>query len=149
RRARQGRAGPGFPAAGEHWTDFDLLAELGRGGCGRVFLAVEPRLANRPVALKMTTIDGSEHLTLARLQHTHIVPLTTVQEDSVRNLRALCMPYFGGATLAQLLEALKNKPVAQRTGQDLLDALDRIQAKYPVVVPCRGPARNLLANVSY
>ncbi len=149
RGSRQARGGPGFPAAGEHWTDFDLVAELGRGGCGRVFLAVEPRLANRPVALKMTTIDGSEHLTLARLQHTHIVPLTTVQEDSVRNLRVLCMPYFGGSSLAQLLEALKHKPAAQRTGHDLVEALDQIQAKYPVVVPSRGPARQLLANVSY
>src|SRR5579871_5608815 len=149
RRSRRGRGGPGFPATGEHWTDYELLAELGRGGRGRVFLAVEPRLANRPVVLKMTSIDGSEHLTLARLQHTHIVPLNVVQEDSDRNLRALCMPYFGGTSLDQLLEALKSKPSAQRTGQDLVDALDQIQAKYPVTVPARGPARQLLRNVSY
>src|SRR5262249_39613156 len=47
RRSRKDWAGPGFPAAGELWTDYQLLAELGRGAYGRVFLAVEPRLANR------------------------------------------------------------------------------------------------------
>src|SRR5205823_6064018 len=48
-----------------------------------------------------------------------------------------------------LLEALKDRPVAQRTGRDLVDALDQIQANYPVVVPSRGPARQLLETASY
>jgi serine/threonine protein kinase/tetratricopeptide (TPR) repeat protein len=149
RRSRKDRGGPGFPVPGERWTDFQLLAELGRGGYGRVFLAMEPRLANRPVVLKMSSADGGEHLTLARLQHTHIVPLNAVQEDPGRNLRALCMPYFGGASLAQLLDALQEKPVARRTGRDLVDVLDQIQAKYSIVLPSRGPARQLLANATY
>jgi serine/threonine protein kinase/Flp pilus assembly protein TadD len=149
RRSRQDRSSPGFPAAGELWMDFQLLAELGRGADGRVILAVEPRLANRPVVLKMTSIDGGEHLTLARLQHTHIVPLNAVQEDPRRGLRAICMPYFGGTSLAQLLETLQDKPAAQRTGRDLVDALDHIQAPRPVTLPARGPARQLLICASY
>lgn len=149
RRSRQGRRSPGFPSAGEVWTDFQILAELGRGTYGRVFLAVEPRLANRPVILKMASAGGGEHLSLARLQHTHIVPLYAVQEDPTRNLWAICMPYFGGTSFAQLLEALKAKPAAQRTGRDLLQALDQIQAQYPVRVPSRGPARQLLAGATY
>jgi serine/threonine protein kinase/tetratricopeptide (TPR) repeat protein len=149
RRSRKDRGGVGFPGAGDVWTAFRLLAELGRGGCGRVFLAVELRLANRPVVLKMSSADGGEHLSLARLQHTHIVPLNAVQEDAGRNLRALCMPYFGGASLAQLLEALQDKPVAQRRGRDLVDTLDKVQANYPIVLPSRGPARQLLANATY
>src|SRR5262249_10194347 len=111
RRRREGRAGPGFPSTGETWADFYLLTELGRGAVGRVFLATQPALANRAVVLKVSTPDAREHLSLARLQHTHIVPLYAVHDDAPRNLRALCMPYFGGATLGHILEALRDKPV--------------------------------------
>jgi hypothetical protein len=66
---------PIFPEAGQTLGDFHLLAELGSGALGRVFLATQPSLADRPVVVKMTPADGQEHLSLARLQHTHIVPL--------------------------------------------------------------------------
>src|SRR5262249_56034203 len=97
-----------------------------RGAQGRVFLASQLSLGDRPVVLKLTPCEAHEHLSLARLQNTHIVPLYCVQDHPTRGLRALCMPYFGGATLAQLLEALRSRrsDPARRTGQDLLDALD-------------------------
>jgi tetratricopeptide (TPR) repeat protein len=140
---------PQFPAAGESLGDFFLLAELGRGAQGRVFLASQLSLGERPVVLKLMPAEGREHLSLARLQHTHIVPLYCVQDHPGRRLRALCMPYFGGATLAQLLEALAPLPTARRTGQDLLDALDRVQAAVPLMAPALGPARQALARASY
>src|SRR5262245_33382221 len=68
-------AGPAFPAAGEELGDFRLVAELGRGAQGRVFLATQPALADRPVVLKLAPRATGEHLALARLQHTHVVPL--------------------------------------------------------------------------
>jgi hypothetical protein len=114
------RAGPQFPAAGESLGDFLLLGELGGGSQGRVFLARQRSLENRPVVLKLTPCEASEHLALARLQRTHIVPLYSVQDLPARGLRALCMPYFGGATLADLLAALRPWPPPLRTGQDLL-----------------------------
>lgn len=141
--------GPVFPSAGQTWTDFLLLAELGRGTFGRVFLAKQHSLSDRPVVLKMMAADEGEHLSLARLQHTHIVPLYAVQEDPARSIRALCMPYFGGASLDRILEALKDKPVGERTGQDILRALDELQAASPVSLPSKGPARYLLARASY
>src|SRR5271166_3665386 len=115
--------------------EFRLLAELGRGGAGVVFLATQPLLADRPVVLKLTRCAGSEHLRLARLQHTHIVPLYSAQDDTVRRLRALCMPYFGGTSLSRLLALLEARAPAQRTGKDLLGALDRVQAESPIAVP--------------
>src|SRR5205807_6689151 len=118
-----------FPKPGESLGDFQLLAELGRGGRGRVFLATQTDLAGRPVVVKITSRDGHEHLSLGRLQHTHIVPLYSVQDHPERGLRALCMPYFGGATLAQLFEALQSQPPARRTGQNLLDALNRLETE--------------------
>jgi serine/threonine protein kinase/tetratricopeptide (TPR) repeat protein len=140
---------PRFPSVGETFADFPLVAELGRGGQGRVFLAVQPALADRPVVLKVTPCDGHEHLSLARLQHTHIVPLFSAQEEPIRNLRVLCMPYFGGTSLDQLLDALRTKPPAERSGRDLLEALDRRQASLPIAQPSKGPVRELLTVADY
>jgi serine/threonine protein kinase/Flp pilus assembly protein TadD len=144
-----GPAAPCFPEPGDDLGDFRLLAELGRGAQGRVFLATQPALADRPVVLKLAPAAGDEHLLLARLQHTHIVPLYSVQDDPALGLRVLCMPYFGGATLARLLELLRAHPPGRRTGQHLLAALRRAQATVPVRVPVEGPACQFLARASY
>jgi tetratricopeptide (TPR) repeat protein len=142
------RAAPRFPAAGEALGDFVLLAELDGGSHGRVFLASQGSLGDRPVVLKLTPGEAREHLALARLQHTHIVPLYSVQDHPARGLRVLCMPYLGGTTLARLLEDLRPRPPASRTGRDLLSALDRLQAP-PVAPHGRQPARQSLAGASY
>jgi serine/threonine protein kinase len=142
-------APPDFPRAGDRFGDFLLESELGRGAQGRVFLATQPDLAGRPVVLKLTARDNPEHLALARLQHPHVVPLFWVQDHPDRNLRALCLPYLGGATLARLLKTLAGRPPAERTGRDLLDALDRAQAQRPFAAPGAGPARPFLAGASY
>jgi tetratricopeptide (TPR) repeat protein len=142
-------AAPRFPEAGQTWEGFRLLAVLGRGGQGRVFLATQPDLAGRPVVLKMTPCRGQEGQSLARLQHTHVVPLYAVHDDPARNLRALCMPYFGGLTLARLLQDLHGIPPDQRTGGDLVAALDRAEKAAAHPCPARGPARRQLARFTY
>jgi serine/threonine protein kinase/tetratricopeptide (TPR) repeat protein len=148
-RALEGeRAGPDFPQAGDSLGDFRLLSELGRGRQGRVFLAAQPAL-DRPVVLKLTGLLGGEHLTLARLQHTHIVPLYSASEDLQRHLRILCLPYFGGASLAALLKALQDCPPERRRGADLLRVLDHAQPPELTTKLGRGPARDWLARVSY
>jgi tetratricopeptide (TPR) repeat protein len=116
---------------------------------GAVFLADQPRLANRPVVLKITSRDGREHLSLAQLRHPHIVPLHCVQDLAGPDLRLLCMPYLGGVSLEQLLTELDQIPVSRRSGRDLLAALDRAQAGAPFSVPGEGPARPFLSRASY
>jgi serine/threonine protein kinase len=140
---------PVWPAIGETLGEFHLEAELGRGGLGRVYLASQLGLANRPVVLKITGRAGHEHLCLARVQHTHIVPLYAAHEDATRNLRILCMPYFGGATLSRVLEFLGPIAPARRTGADLLAALDRAQAGLPIVAHPGGSARKMLPGLTY
>ncbi len=44
---------PVFPSVGEPLGEFQLLAELGRGAEGRVFLATQPSLSDRPVVVKL------------------------------------------------------------------------------------------------
>src|SRR5579864_4018581 len=83
-------AGPArivFPDVGEILAGFRLLAELGRGAAGRVFLAAQPSLGDRPVVLKVTPRGRDEHLSLARLQHMNIVPLYSEHLLRARNLQ--------------------------------------------------------------
>jgi serine/threonine protein kinase/Flp pilus assembly protein TadD len=144
-----GAAVPSFPHVGEVLGEFRLLAELDRGALGRVFLATQSSLADRPLVLKITPCDGQEQLALARLQHTHIVPLYLVQEFPVRNLRVLCMPYLGGRTLLRLLQTLATQPPERRTGQHVVEALDQGQGAANAALPAGGPARKFLARASY
>jgi serine/threonine protein kinase/Flp pilus assembly protein TadD len=144
-----GAAVPSFPQAGEVFGEFRLLTELDRGGRGRVFLAAQSSLGDRPLVLKITPRDGHEQLALAQLQHTHIVPLYFVQEFPTRNLRVLCMPYLGGRTLLRLLQALATQPPHHRTGQHLIDALDQAPLTTEAALPTQRPARKFLARASY
>src|SRR5437660_10768226 len=94
---------PTLPSPGDRIFHFRLGRELGRGAFARVFLAEQADLANRRVVLKCSSIEGAEPQTLAQLQHTNIVPIYSVHEDREAGLRAVCMPYFGGASLSQVL----------------------------------------------
>jgi serine/threonine protein kinase len=138
-----------FPEPGQTLGEFHLLDELGRGTMGRVFLATQPSLADRFVVLKFGPSTGREHLSLARLQHTHIVPLYSVHDFPDRRLRALCLPYFGGVTLDRLLESMRDRASGLRTGQDILQALQVVPALGSDAVPVEGPACRFLARVSY
>jgi serine/threonine protein kinase/Tfp pilus assembly protein PilF len=144
-----GAALPSFPAVGDTLGEFRLEAELGRGKQGRVFLARQTVLADRPIVLKLVPLLGREHLSLARLQHTYIVPLYFVQDFADRMLRALGLPYFGGTSLQAVLESLGGTPLARRSGRSVLQAVRQAQAASPVAVPVRGPACQFLGSHSY
>jgi serine/threonine protein kinase len=137
------------PTPGEMVGDFRVVTELGRGARGCVVLATQPALANRPVVLKLAPAEGHEHLSLARLQHTHIVPLYAVYDDPSQNTRVLCMPYFGSVTLARLLRTLDEIPTAKRTGRDVIEALERAQSSSPIPLAGGGPAFRFLSRASY
>ncbi len=114
-----------LPGPGGEIFGFQLLHLLGTGSFAKVYLARQGDLADRPVVLKISAIEGTEPQTLAQLQHTNVVPIYSVHEDAERGLRAVCMPYFGGAALSKVLHYVwldKQIPV---NGQVLLEALDR------------------------
>ncbi|MHC5540562.1 protein kinase domain-containing protein, partial [Singulisphaera rosea] len=138
-----------FPEPGDWLGPFYLVAEIGRGASGRAFLAKEPTLADRPVVLKLIPDDQEEHLSLARLQHTHIVPLFSEHTFPERGLRALCMPSLGGVSLDAILEIVSGIPPGERHGRDIVAALDRTGEKHPSSPPTDGPYRRYLEQTTY
>jgi serine/threonine protein kinase/tetratricopeptide (TPR) repeat protein len=116
---------PDFPSPGESLGPFQLVSVLGEGASGRTYVALERELANRPVVLKVMPVDHVEHLNLARLQNTHIMPLYTEMVLADRGLRVLVMPYLGGAGLDKIFKRLFRKEFVKRSGQDILDAIDQ------------------------
>lgn len=119
-----GPSTPSFPEAGQTIAGFRLVEELGRGSFARVFRAEERQLADRPVALKVTRAASREPQALARLQHTHIVPVHSYRTDPVTGLHLLCMPYLGRVTLADVLA--HPRAWQDRGGADLVAALDQL-----------------------
>ena len=114
-----------FPEAGQTIGGFYLVEELGRGAFARVFLARERQLADRPVALKVTRKGSREPQALARLQHTHIVPVHSHRVDPATGLHLLCMPYFGRITLARVLTEIRQEERAL-SGAALVETLNRL-----------------------
>jgi tetratricopeptide (TPR) repeat protein len=104
------RAAATFPKPGSDFCGFQLVKEIGRGAFGRVYLACQDDLAGRPVALKLSADLVDEWRWLAQLQHPNIVPIYSVHRAGL--LQALCMPYLGSVTLADVLAALRERSAA-------------------------------------
>ena len=140
---------PEFPEAGQRLGELQLLRQLGQGAVGRVFLATQPSLSDRPLVVKITPRSGAEHLSLARLQHTHIAPLYSVQDFPGRRLRAICMPYLGGESWASILHAMKDRSEPPGTGRRIVERLERTDRGKPVEWNRSGPALHFLARATY
>lgn len=111
----------GLPSVGESFLGFELIAELGRGSFARVFLARQTALSNRMVALKVTRNRYSDSRTLARLQHTNIIPVYSVQQHG--DWEAICMPYFGALTVNHLLGKIRRQPSLPPSGKFIYDTV--------------------------
>jgi serine/threonine protein kinase/lipoprotein NlpI len=113
---------------GDQQFGFRLLDQLGDGRFARVFLARQPELAGRFVVLKFSKLEGAEPQTLALLQHTNIVPIYSVHEDESEDLRAVCMPYFGGASLSHVLDVVYRGPALPIAGAAWNAALAEVES---------------------
>jgi serine/threonine protein kinase/Flp pilus assembly protein TadD len=115
-----------LPSVQDELFGFRLRQELGYGAFARVFLADQIDLASRPVVLKVSAICGNEPQTLAQLQHTHIVPIYSLHDDARAGLRAVCMPYFGGAPLGRVLQSLWTGTRPPTEGSQLVNTLSSV-----------------------
>jgi eukaryotic-like serine/threonine-protein kinase len=138
-----------LPQAGDAIGPYYLRRELGRGGFSRVFLAEQTNLENRLVVLKLSTRITREPWLLARVRHAHIVEIVSHARVDDESFQMICMPFWGGATLAAVLAARRATGKRPVSGRDLLADLDSVAApEFPTVHAAR-PAREMLADVSY
>ncbi len=115
-------AGFAFPETGDVLGSYRIISELGRGSFGRVYLAEQIDLAGRLIALKVTSRgDFAEPETLARLQHSNIVPIYSTQR--IGSARLIVMPYLGSTTLADVIEELHRLASWPSSGTALADTL--------------------------
>ena len=111
-----------MPKAGDEFLGFRLIAELGVGTFGRVFLSRQAELADRLVVVKIAPRQVNESRTLAQLQHKHITPIYSVHETST--MRVVCMPFLGTTTLAHILRDLRTRPALPVAGEYLMDRIE-------------------------
>ena len=131
---------------GDAFAGFQLIGELGRGAFGRVYLARQGDLADRPVALKVSTGCFAESQKLARLQHTHIVPVYSFHRAG--SLQAVCMPYLGSTTLADVLDDLGQRQTLPASGKGLVSTLNSHRAKSgPIADGRAGRSRRAVASL--
>jgi serine/threonine protein kinase/Flp pilus assembly protein TadD len=160
-----------LPNVGDECFGFKIVRELGRGSFGRVYLATQPELSGRQVALKVSADLLGESRTLAQLQHTNIVPVYSVHRSN--GLQAVCMPYFGPVTFADLLKRYRaantvpatgrqfvdtirdvTNPTKQRTGPDVAKALSSVRPGLPDPAADKPEVKtdtilNMLSGLSY
>ncbi len=114
--------------AEESWFfgDFRMLDQIGEGRTSDVWLAEEPALGSRKVALKVL-VDPmllyrfeSERNALTRLKHPNIV--TIFQGGTIRNRPYYAMEYVRGSTLRSVLLHRNGPPLA--TGEPVIGVLD-------------------------
>ncbi|MFC9437781.1 serine/threonine-protein kinase [Nocardia sp. NPDC057030] len=135
-------------APGATIDDFDLLIALGQGAFARVFLARQ-RSMQRLVAVKISRDRGSEPQTLAQLDHEHIVRVFDQRQIEEQHLKLMYMQYVPGGTLLGVLRLVRSTPVARRTGQLLLDAVDASVTSGGVLTPQPSATRAELARLSW
>ncbi len=132
-----------LPRVGDLFLDYRLLAELGAGAFGQVFLAER---AGRRVALKVAPALGAEPLMVERLRHPNIVPIE--EAFQVGNCRAVVMPYFGALTLAHVLDALTKAAETPIWGRALFTAA-RVGLPPAEPAPADAGLRAALESVTY
>ena len=112
--ARLANEAPLMDWAPDELGDFEILGEIGRGGMGVVYDAMQKSLRRR-VALKVlpraSLLDSrqvarfrNEAHAAAQLQHPHVVPVYQVGFD--QGVHFYAMQYIEGCALDELIEAL-------------------------------------------
>jgi len=133
---------------GDKVDDFDLIAKLGEGAFGDVFLARQ-RSMQRIVALKVTADKGAEPQTLAQLDHENIVRVYDQRQLPDSGLRLMYMQYAAGGTLGGVVEKIRSIPPAERTGADYLKAVDSVVRARGEDLPAESPLRAKLAGMEW
>lgn len=118
-----------FPEAGENFVGMQIIAQIGEGTFGRVYLARQSELSDRLVVLKVSSAGSVEPQRLARLQHTNIVPIYSVHSNEL--LSTICMPFFGVTTLSAVIKNLRSKDELPRSSHVIGESILAGQVDLP------------------
>ena len=143
---------PTSPGSARRLGDVPARWPSWAGGRGPGLPGDPAGLADRPVVLKVHPAGPDEHLSLARLQHPHIVPLYVEPRPPDRGLRVLCMPYLGGADPrpAPRRPPRADAPRPQRTGaRHPRGARPARRRRLPASSRPDGPGRGLPGAATY
>jgi serine/threonine protein kinase/Flp pilus assembly protein TadD len=135
---RLAQAAIAMPEVGTEFLGFQLVQEVGKGAFARVYLAHQGDLADRLVILKVSPIFDDESQTLAQLQHTNVVPIYSIHRAA--SLQAVCMPFFGLTTLAQILKEIKGLDSLPESGKSLVSTLVNRNSTAQIKKPRQFPA---------
>ena len=133
---------------GDVIDDFDLKAQLGEG-------ASSPRCSS-PIGarcsgwsrIKISADRGDEPQTLAQLNHPHIVRIFDQRRIPQKNQRLLYMEFLAGGTLHDILAYIRTTPKEQRSGAEMLAAIDKMLERRGAD-RIESSARRLLQSVSW
>jgi serine/threonine protein kinase len=142
---------PGEPVTTGHLLDgrYRVSKVIGQGGMGRVYLANDTRLANRPVAVKEMIVGAGEHekkaiedfareaRVLAALSHPGIPNLIDYFVERGRHY--LVMEFVAGGDLQGMLDQLGPgariaEPKVVRWARQILDVLAFLHGQKPPIV---------------
>lgn len=137
-----------WPEEGDSFLGFALRHELGRGAFARVFLANDTELGGKWVVVKVARHGAAEAELLGRLDgHPNVVPVLSIKREELSGWTAVCMPYLGGATLCDVIDAAFAGPALPRDARVILEAAQR---PCPADVPVPGaPPHRLLRRGTY
>ncbi|WP_433713967.1 serine/threonine-protein kinase [Nocardia sp. CA-084685] len=133
---------------GHRIDDFDLLMRIGSGAFAQVYLARQQSM-QRLVAVKISHNHGNEPQTLAQLDHEYIVRIFDQRFIADGELKLLYMQYLPGGTLLDVLRLQRSTPLEYRSGQLLLDAIDKVLAEKGEVRPTESAVRTQTAALTW
>ncbi len=131
-----------FPQIPSRFSRFELVGLLGQGALGRVYLARQDDLANRFVALKITKENTSEPDCLALLQHTNIVPVYSLHR--VGEFQAICMPFLGVTTLADIDVRCSEESRGSQGGRELISTVAELRGSTLVEEVSTADAKQIM-----
>jgi eukaryotic-like serine/threonine-protein kinase len=134
--------------SGTTLDEFEILATLGRGAFGHVYLALQ-RSVGRILALKVTRDEGFETQTLAQLDHPNIVRVYDQRRLADRRLHLMYMQWVPGGSMRAVVDRVIRTPAARRTGAIVLDSVDDHRSPFADVPPGDPRAREFLAGADW
>jgi hypothetical protein len=99
-----------WPHPGDTFEGLTVVRELGKGAFARAYLARDPDTGDRPVVLKLSPTPSGEGRTLGPIGHPHVVAVHWARRSG--GFHALCMPFVGSTTLADVIETARAHAVA-------------------------------------